>query len=122
LLDLAGLQHYDGIQGQSLVPTLTDSSAAVRSHVLVEDDLPAAIAAVAQIPEKTRTVVGADGSKYTRHSSGDEQLFDLIQDPAEIEPLHHLGGERRARAVDLLADALISADDTSRGTPVGPSR
>ncbi len=122
LLDLAGLQHYDGIQGQSLVPTLNDSSAAVRSHVLVEDDLPAAIAAVAPIPEKTRTVVGADGSKYTRHSSGDEQLFDLIHDPAEVEPLHHLGGERRARAVDLLADALITADDTSRGTPVGPSR
>ena len=48
-------------------------------------------------------------------------MFDLIHDPAEIEPLHHLGGERRARAVDLLADALITADDTSRGTPVGPS-
>lgn len=118
LLDLAGLQHYDGIQGQSLVPMLDDSSAVVRSHVLIEDDLPAAIAAVAPMPEKTRTVIGADGTKYTRHSSGEEQLFDLIEDPTEVDPLHHLGGDRRAHAVDLLADALIAADDTARGTPV----
>jgi arylsulfatase A-like enzyme len=70
-----------------LAPTLDDSSATVRSHVLIEDDLPAAIAAFAPIPEKTRTVVGADGIKYTRHSSGDEQLFDLIEDPRSSPPM-----------------------------------
>ena len=118
LLDLAGLPHYDGIQGTSLAPLLDDPTATVRSHVLVEDDLPAALAAFVPVPEKTRTVIGHDGTKYTRHSSGDEQLFDLAADHDESTPLHHRDGARRARAVDLLADALMIADDTSRGTPV----
>ena len=118
LLDLAGLTHYDGIQGKSATALLADPSAQIRSHVLIEDDLPAAIAAFAPIPEKTRTIIGHDGTKYTRHSSGEEQLFDLEADPDETTPIHHRDTARRAIAVDLLADALITADDTSRGTPV----
>src|SRR5262249_37450551 len=38
VLHLAGLEPYHGIQGQSLVPVLTDPAAVVREHVLIEDD------------------------------------------------------------------------------------
>jgi hypothetical protein len=34
----------------------------------------------------------------------------------------NIGGERRARTVELLADALGQADDTSRATPVTSQR
>jgi len=118
LLDLAGLTHYDGIQGTSATAVLDDPSTPIRSHILIEDDLPAAIAASSPIPHKTRTVIGDDGTKYTRHSNGEEQLFDLVSDPDETTPIHHRDAGRRTAAIELLADALISADDTSRGTPV----
>ncbi len=117
---MAGLDAYDGIQGCSLLPVLNDSAATVRSHVLIEDDLPSEVAAVAPIPAKTRTVIGDDGTKYTRHSNGEEQLFDLVADPDEMRPLHQHRDERRAHAVELLADALIIADDVARGAPVRP--
>ena len=116
LLDLAGLPQYDGVQGRSLVPILDDPSASVRDHVLIEDDLPANLARLAQMPDKTRTVIG-DGIKYTRHSNGEEQLFDLANDRDETTPIHQRDPDRRARGMELLADAMIAADDTSRGTP-----
>jgi hypothetical protein len=64
-------------------------------------------------------VLGTDGTKYTRHSSGEEQLFDLHADPAETAPL--LGRElpRRTHALELLADALAETADSARGAPVG---
>ena len=117
LLDLAGLRPYDGIQGRSLVPVLEDPDTTVRSHVLIEDDISTALARYVPIPEKTRTVIGDDGTKYTRHSTGEEQLFDLVADPDEMSPIHLLDTDRRARALELLAVALIEADDNARGAP-----
>ncbi len=38
LLQLAELEPYNGIQGQSLVPLLTEPASTVRDHVLIEDD------------------------------------------------------------------------------------
>ncbi len=117
LLDLAGIRPYDGIQGRSLVPVLDDPEATVRSHVLIEDDISAALARLVPIPEKTRTVIGDDGTKYTRHTTGEEQLFDLVADPDEMSPIHHLDADRRTRALDLMTTALIEADDNARGAP-----
>ena len=98
LLELAGLPVYDGIQGHSLAPILGDPSAVVRDHLLIEDDLPAGLASLVPIPEKTRTVIG-DGIKYTRHSSGEEQLFAIVSDPDETSPIHQSDPARRARGM-----------------------
>lgn len=119
LLDLAELDHYDGIQGTSLVPTLDDPTVATRDHVLIEDDIPHAI--MSPLPNKTRTLVTAEGMKYTRHSTGEDQLFDLIADPDETTHLGSREPERRMAAVDQLADALMAADDDARGTPLASS-
>lgn len=117
LLDLAGVEGYDGIQGHSLRPVLDDPAASARDHVLIEDDMPRA-AAMGRIPEKTRTVVGEDGTKYTRHSTGEEQLFDLAADPDEMTSLSGRDAPRRADAMELLTDALLAVSDDARGTPV----
>ena len=121
LLEMAGIGEYDGMQGKSLVPVLDDPTAEVRDHVLIEDDLPHAAAARARTPAKTRTLVTAD-MRYTRHSDGQDQLFDLVADPDETT---HIGGTdpvRRAAMIERLADALIEVDDDARGTPLAPAR
>ena len=117
LMDLAGLDHYDGIQGRSLVPILDDAAVGVRDHVLIEDDLPAATAARAPIPGKTRTLVTSD-CRLTRNSDGELQLFDLASDPDEMDELSDSRPELRAAMTERLTDALIEADDDARGAPV----
>lgn len=119
LLDLAGLAAYDGIQGRSLVPVLDKASTQVHEHLLIEDDVPDGLAAIAPIPARCRTVLGTDGTKYTRHSSGEEQLFDLVADPDETTPLLDRDPVRRTHALELLADAMAATDDSARGAPVG---
>ncbi|MCP4083791.1 MAG: sulfatase-like hydrolase/transferase [Actinomycetia bacterium] len=119
LLDLAGLAGYDGIQGTSLTPVLDDASVAVRDHVLVEDDLPHALAeSRGTSPAKNRTIVAADGLKYSRHSTGEDQLFDLVADPHEMTPIQRTDSARRAQMIERLADALMATDDDARGTPL----
>ncbi len=117
LLDLAGLSGYDGVQGSSLRPLLEDPAATVRDHVLIEDDFPHALAELVPTPAKSRTVL-ADGMKYTRHSTGEDQLFDLVVDPDETTHLGERDPQRRAEMMERLTDALIAADDDARGTPL----
>ncbi|MEZ5378679.1 MAG: sulfatase-like hydrolase/transferase [Acidimicrobiales bacterium] len=117
LLDLAGLEGYVGIQGSSLVPILDDPAATVRDHILIEDDLPAGLAALAPIPAKSRTLVTAQ-HKYTRFSSGEDLLFDLGNDPLELDDLSSRETSMRGHLIEHLADALMAVDDDARGAPI----
>jgi len=119
LLDLVGLPGYDGMQGISLAAILDDPNAAVRDHILIEDDLPHELATRTPMPVKTRTVVTSNGMKYTRQSTGDELLFNLLDDPDEMQDLKKTDGNTRVTMIERLADALIEADDLARGAPVG---
>jgi arylsulfatase A-like enzyme len=118
LLELAGLQGHLGMQGTSLVPLLDDPTGSVREHLLIEDDAPTAFAARAKLPAKTRTLISGK-LKYTRHSTGEDQLFDLGADPHELDELGHRDAAVRAQMIERLTDALIATDDDARGTPVG---
>ena len=117
LLELADVPAYDGISGRSLVPVLDDPAASVRDEVLIEDDFPGASVMNLPLPVKTRTLVTAD-LRLTRHSDGSEQLFDTAADPDEVAPLGRSDPARRAEMYERLAEALIDADDISRGMPV----
>ncbi|MCP3939157.1 MAG: sulfatase-like hydrolase/transferase [Actinomycetia bacterium] len=119
LLDLAGVTGYDGIQGTTLRPSIEDPGAASRDHVLIEDDLPRANAIGRLAPAKSRTIINADGIKYSRHSTGEDQLFDLSADHDEMNHLGTADPALRARMVDELATALLESADDARGTPIG---
>lgn len=114
LLDLCELRSYQGVQGQSLAPVLADPAASVRDHALVEDDMTANSVSGSVIPHRIRTLI-ADTLKYTRNSSGEEQLFDLEADPEEMVNLANTRPELRVSMVDRMADALIQTSDDARG-------
>jgi len=114
LLDLAGLKAFDGMQGHSLRETL-DHQSAIRDHVLIEDDLPIVTASLTPIPARTRTLVTPQ-YRYSVNSKGEEQVFDLIEDPEEMKPLSPTDG-LAAELRGQLVQAMMMADDSSRGAP-----
>lgn len=118
VLELCGLDDYQGMQGVSLVPLLDDPGATVRDHVLVEDDFPAAEVR-RSVPLRTRTVV-TDRHRYSRDTEGQEVLYDLFDDPDEYTNLAVSGRDpdARSRMLGVLADALLGADDLTRTEPV----
>jgi arylsulfatase A-like enzyme len=120
VMALCGLPQYDGIQGHSLEPMLYDAGSRVRDHVLIEDDIATITSKLTPIPAKTRTVI-TQQYRYTRNSKGEEQLFDLNADPDEMDDLTVSNHPDKALMVEVLADALIAADDAARGAPLGSS-
>jgi hypothetical protein len=83
--------------------------------VLIEDDI-AALAARGRVPSKTRTVVTETG-KYTRNDLGEEMLFNTVDDHAEMTNLASRDATFKLEMVEVLADALMWADDHARGAP-----
>ncbi|MEM7325147.1 MAG: sulfatase-like hydrolase/transferase, partial [Actinomycetota bacterium] len=118
LMDLCDIPVHDGVQGRSLSPILADASDRVRDHVLIEDDVRAAMAGLMRIPHRIRTVVSDDGMKFTRYSSGETMLFDLAADPHEQDERSHVDPTATAVAHERLVDALLLAVDDARGAPV----
>lgn len=114
-LDLCDIKPYNGIQGVSLLPTLQNSEQAVRESVLVEDDVTTTTAKITPIPARTRTLI-TEQFRYTKNSKGEEQLFDLENDPNEMEDLK---GDKNLRLemMDKLSHQMMMADDSSRGEP-----
>ncbi|HEY5646649.1 MAG TPA: sulfatase-like hydrolase/transferase, partial [Pseudomonadales bacterium] len=115
LLDLCGITGYDGIQGVSLKPVVQDAKASVRQSVLIEDDVPTITSRLTPLPARTRTLLMGD-YRYTRNSKGEEQLFNLLDDPDEMRDLKATDPQRD-RMIEALADAMMLADDSSRGAP-----
>ena len=113
LCDVAG---FDGIQGRDLRPILDDPGTEVRDHVLIEDDIAEITAKLTPIPARTRTLVTRD-YRYTRNSKGEEQLFNLLDDPDEMRDLKTADEPARLEMLARLTDALIAADDSARGAP-----
>jgi len=114
LMDLCDVADYDGIQGHSLRELLEDSTASVRDSVLVEDDVPTITAKLTPIPARTRTLITAT-HRFTRNSKGEDQLFDLTSDPDEMQALDN--EKLTGKLTTLLVDAMMLADDSSRGAP-----
>ena len=120
LMELCGIDSYDGIQGVSLAPILKNPSARVRDHVLIEDDFPDFLASRTSTPSKTRTLVTED-VRYTRNSDGHEMMYDKIADREERNELAAADVPRRGQMLELLTDALIASADAARGTPTDPN-
>ena len=115
ILDLVGVDSYDGVQGISLTPLLEDAEAVVRDHVLIEEDVPDYGLWSNTVPEHSRTLVTAD-ARMTRYSTGEGELYDLAGDPGERTNLfdQSAGLDLRHDLTDQLADALVRAADYAR--------
>ena len=112
LLDLCGVSGYQGIQGRSLVPILDDPASSVRDEVLIEDDVNIDFAGM--VPARTRTLI-TDTHRYTRHSTGEDGLYELGTEDDERTNLCGTEPALRHEMVDHLADALLAHSDTARG-------
>jgi hypothetical protein len=88
----------------------------VRDYVLIEDDIAEITAKLTPIPARTRTLVTPE-FRYTRKSKGEEQLFNLIDDPDEMRDLKRENETARVSALEMLTQALMAADDSARGAP-----
>jgi arylsulfatase A-like enzyme len=121
ILGLCDVKGYDGIQGRNLAPVLADPETVVRDYVLIEDDIAEITAKLTPIPARTRTLITPE-HRYTRNSKGEEQLFNLIDDPSEMRDIRRIEAGARIRSVELLADALMAADDSARGAPAAEAR
>lgn len=114
LMSLCGIESYDGVQGCDLTPLLSDSKGKVRDEVLIEDDVPVITSKLTIIPARTRTLI-TETHRYSRNSKGEEQLFDLMEDPDEMRPLDD--ATLKAEMMIRLVDTMMMADDSSRGAP-----
>ncbi|MGE4607699.1 MAG: sulfatase/phosphatase domain-containing protein, partial [Myxococcota bacterium] len=118
VLDLCGLDPYDGMQGASLRMLLEDPSEAVRDHVYIEDDNPN-FRRMKVLPAKARTLI-TEAGRITRYASGETEVFDLKADPDEMKNLAGKpeGRDRQAHLTERLADALIQYSDLAKPGPL----
>jgi hypothetical protein len=57
-----------------------------------------------------------DNYRYSRNSKGEEQLFNLSEDPDEMHD-RKATDPQRVRMLEALSEAMMLADDSSRGAP-----
>lgn len=107
LLQLAALEPYNGIQGHSLVPLLTDPAAPVRDHVLIEDDGQRLLKGTNRrirlrtliTPEWRLTYYdGFDFGELYRLTEDREEHNNLWTDP-EVQTVKHALSEQLLRSV-----------------------
>jgi arylsulfatase A-like enzyme len=97
VLDRASVQPYNGIQGESLLPAIRgEAVATLRDSMVIEDDQQRATLGY-QAPSRMRTLITprwrmsiADGDPWG-------ELYDLANDPHEMENLFDDPGHRHVR-------------------------
>lgn len=83
----------------------------------IADDIATLTVKLTSIPSKTRTVI-TEQYRYTRNSKGEEQLFDLLEDPDEMGDLTVGTHPVRPQMIEVSAVALIAAYDAAKGAPI----
>jgi len=112
-LDLCNTSEYEDMQGASLKPILDDASSTVRDHVFVEEDFPLALRG-SPLPLRSRTMV-FENYRFSRYSSGECEIYDLKNDPNE---LNNLASEDSAQAIrSRLTEKML--DVTTNIFPMG---
>jgi arylsulfatase A-like enzyme len=114
VLERAGLQPTNGMQGASLLPLVAGNATAVREQLLIEE-------------ESQRSDFGLDRRVRMRTLRNHAhrltvydgqpwgELYDLQQDPLELRNLWHDAAAQplRARLMEALLQAMLSAAETS---------
>jgi arylsulfatase A-like enzyme len=105
ILDRACIQPYHGIQGISLLPAVAGEGAGpARESLVIEDDQQRALLGHA-VPSRMRTLVTPRWRMTITHGDPWGELYDLSNDPHEMDNLFEDPGHRdvRARLMEELA-------------------
>ena len=116
LLDLAAIAEPAGVQGESLVATLTGGMAPMRTCALTENDDDF-------VPMKMR-VLTTDRWKLVYYVNAEHgELYDRHADPAEMTNRwwHSDYAETRQRLLQMLLEQVICGQDMSNGRVQSPN-
>jgi arylsulfatase A-like enzyme len=119
ILDRARVHPYNGIQGQSLIPPIAGAGAPARDSMIIEDDQQRAVMGFAA-PSRMRTIITRRWRMTIAHGDPWGELYDLDNDPHEMDNLFEDAGHRAVRAelMEKLAYREMELADRSP-LPVG---
>ncbi len=115
VLDRARVAPYNGIQGNSLLPIVNGNAAEIaRCSMVIEDDQQRATLGF-QSPPRLRTLVTQRWRMTICHDDPWGELYDLRNDPHEMENLFEDAGhrDRRAALMERLAYRQMELADRS---------
>lgn len=112
VLDLTEYPEFNGMQGISLRPLLEDPSASVRDAVYIEEDMPVDVMRLGR-PYAVRTLLTADARLTIFGGTEQGELFDLQNDPDEMNNLFDKpeGQALRTKMMERLARAMLEYTD-----------
>jgi arylsulfatase A-like enzyme len=114
VLERAGLQPANGMQGASLLPLVAGTATAVREQLLIEEESQRSDFGMDRrvrmrtLRDHAHRLTVYDGQPWG-------ELYDLQQDPLELRNLWHDPAAQplRARLMQALVQAMLGAADTS---------
>jgi arylsulfatase A-like enzyme len=109
LLDLAGLELAEYMQGRSILPLLGDPDAAWR------DAFYYSYYREAPFPAPSAHAIRTERHKYIEYDAKEDELYDLERDPLEQDDL--LGTEDGERLRESLGRQLRTLQSAARGGP-----
>ncbi len=115
ILDRARVQPYNGIQGISLLPALGDGAGAMtRDSMVIEDDQQRAALGF-QSPPRLRTLITRRWRMTIAHGDPWGELYDLANDPHEMDNLFNDADHQgvRAELMEALAYRQMELADRS---------
>jgi arylsulfatase A-like enzyme len=120
ILDRARIHPYNGIQGESLLPAAEGKRlSGERESVVVEDDQQRTVMGFSA-PPRLRTIVTRTHRMTISRDDGWGEIYDLVNDPHEMDNLFDDPGHRalRGELMERLAYREMELADRSPG-PTG---